>query len=360
MIFHVPFELDPDSAVGNDVRPVKMLAAFRSLGYEVDVVHGRNRERKIRAAAVRQKIDSGVKYSFVYSESSCLPTGLTDPSKKPTHPLFDLAFLRFCRENEIKVGLFYRDVHWRFPTTGQYKSGFRYAVLLAFHLFDVAAYNSSISKMYLPSMAMRRFIPLVSKIDAAALPPAHDVSEPAGALTFTKPLHLLYIGGLGAKYDLRTFMEVVHSMPNIHFTLCTREADWHRKGASYEKLLGDNVSIVHEKGEDLGKLYANADVGVYFLKPIDYSEFAVSLKIFEYIGNRLPIIAVKGTQVGSIVDGMGVGWTLPFEAEPLRDLLARLSEHPHMIADLSPQLAEVSKANTWLARARTVAQDLSC
>ena len=169
MIFHVPFELDPGSAFANDIRPLKMLEAFRSLGYEVDGVYGRNRERKVRAAAVRRKIQSGVEYNFVYSESAGLPTAFTDPSKKPTHPLFDLAFLRFCRANGLQVGLFYRDAYWRFPNTGQFKSEFRRTVLTGFYLFDLLAYNFAITKIYLPSMAMHRFIPLTSRIDAAAL-----------------------------------------------------------------------------------------------------------------------------------------------------------------------------------------------
>lgn len=360
MIFHVPFELDPGSAFANDIRPVRMLAAFRLLGYEVDVVHGRNRERKERAKAVRRKIQSGVEYSFVYSESASLPTALTDPSKKLTNPLFDFAFLRFCRSNGLEVGLFYRDVYWRFPNTGQFKSAFRHAVLTAFYLFDALAYNFTISKIYLPSMAMHRYIPLISKIDAAALPPGHDVFQPIQSDLPQKKVNLLYVGGLGRLYDLRTFMKVVCDMPELHFTLCTRQADWDREGPSYKSFLANNITVLHEKGEGLKRLYANANVAVFFLKPTKYAEFAVSMKLFEYIGNRLPTIAIKDTLVGSIVDRENVGWTSPFDAQALRGLLTKLSENPEIVASLTPQLIEASRNNTWEARARTVAEDLSC
>jgi hypothetical protein len=360
MIFHVPFELDPSSAFANDIRPLKMLQAFRSLGYEVDGVYGRNRERKLRAEAVQRKIQSGVEYSFVYSESSGVPTAFTDPSKKPTHPIFDLAFLRFCRSNGLKVGLFYRDVYWRFPNTVQYKSRFRHAVLPGFYLLDLLAYNFAISKIYLPSMAMHRFIPLTSRIDAAALPPAHDLVESKAAGMPQRQLNLLYVGGLGKLYDLHTLMGVVRDMPEVHFTLCTRPADWDREGSSYKELLADNITIVHEKGEGLKKLYADANVAVFFLKPTKYSEFAVSVKLFEYISYRLPTIAIKDTLVGSIVESENVGWTLPFDAQSLRGLLTKLRENPETIAALAPRLIEAGVKNTWTARARSVAEDLSC
>lgn len=360
MIFHVPFEFNPGSPFGNDIRPLKMLAAFRSLGFDVDVVHGRNRERKVRAAAVRRKIESGVEYSFVYSECASLPTALTDPSKMPTHPLFDLAFLRYCRTKRIQVGLFYRDVYWRFPESSvHFKSRFRHAVLTVFYLMDAFAYNFVISKIYLPSLAMRRFIPFSSRIDAAALPPAYDAVGSKGAGLPPNPLRLLYVGGLGKLYDLHTFMEVVRDMPEIHFTLCTRPADWEREGPSYREFMGDNISVVHDKGDGLRALYADSNIGVFFLKPTGYSEFAVSVKLFEYIGNLLPTIAIRDTCVGSIVDSEGVGWTLPHEAQALRELLKTLNENPEMVAGLVPRLTEARNENTWTARARSVVEDLS-
>lgn len=359
MIFHVPFELDPASASPGHIRPLKMLAAFRALGYDVDVVQGRNRERKSLAAAVRARIKAGVDYSFVYSECASLPTALTDPSRYPTHPFFDLSFLRFCRSRGLKVGLFYRDVFWRFRNMGQYRSAARHAILALFHLFDIAAYHFSISRMYLPSMAMHRFIPLASGLDGVALPPGHDVTHPSPPGNPARPLRLLYVGGLGAIYDLHAFMEVVHRLPNVHFTLCTRPADWQREGPSYESLVGNNVSIVHEKGDGLSKLYADADVAVYFLKPTEYSEFAVSVKVFEYIGNCLPIVAVQATRVGAIVESEGVGWTLPFDKASLHALLTELSEKREVVSGILPRLREASKLNTWIARAQTVVNDLS-
>lgn len=360
IVFHVPFELNPQSPYANDIRPVKMLAAFRNIGYEVDVVHGCGRERKARAAIVRERILSGTEYEFVYSECSSLPTALTDPSKHPRYPFFDLLFLRFCMKRaDLEVGLFYRDIYWRFPNTGQYRSDLRRILLSVFHTLDVAAYTVSISKMYLPSIAMRQHIPFASRINMGPLPPGHDVRYPSRMRDRPVPLRLLYVGGLGELYDLRVFMTVVRETPNVEFILCTRTADWEREKAAYQGCLGDNITIVHEQGNGLRRLYDWADVAVFFLRPTRYSDFAVSVKIFEYIGHQLPIIAVQGTLVGTIVSQAGVGWTIPFAPMALRDLLAQLRTHPETMTVLAPRLAAACEANTWEARAQTVAHELT-
>ena len=41
-------------------------------------------------------------------------------------------------------------------------------------------------------------------------------------------LRLVFVGGLGANYDLRSFMRVVRGCANVSFTLCTRVGDWER------------------------------------------------------------------------------------------------------------------------------------
>ena len=73
MIFHCPVknEGNPDAS---QLRPLKMIEAFRQIGYDVAVVYGDGAERKKSIAAIKRSIRGGVKYDFLYSESSTLPT----------------------------------------------------------------------------------------------------------------------------------------------------------------------------------------------------------------------------------------------------------------------------------------------
>ena len=68
-IFHIPNALDPMGTSGSQVRPRKMLQAFKNIGYDVDVImgYGKSRLRSIRE--IKKKIIEGVKYDFLYSPS---------------------------------------------------------------------------------------------------------------------------------------------------------------------------------------------------------------------------------------------------------------------------------------------------
>ena len=48
MIFHMPLPLNPQAKSASGIRPVKMLEAFKSLGYEVFEITGYSAERKIK------------------------------------------------------------------------------------------------------------------------------------------------------------------------------------------------------------------------------------------------------------------------------------------------------------------------
>ena len=118
MIFHIPMQIDPKMQSGSQVRPHNMIQAFKNIGYNVDVVMGYVKNRKKQIAKIKENINNGVKYDFLYSESSTMPTTLTEKNHLPIAPFLDFDFFKFCKQYGIKIGLFYRDIHWKFE---QYK-----------------------------------------------------------------------------------------------------------------------------------------------------------------------------------------------------------------------------------------------
>ena len=67
-IFHIPFKIDEDWPSASQIRPIRMLNAFKSIGYNVDIVMGYGKERKNNIQKIKDKIRSGVKYDFMRSE----------------------------------------------------------------------------------------------------------------------------------------------------------------------------------------------------------------------------------------------------------------------------------------------------
>lgn len=114
LIFHIPLKIDRNDPSASQIRPQKLMTAFAELGWEMDVVEGSARDRKQQITKIKRKIRQGVHYDFVYSESSTMPTLLTEPHHLPTHPCLDFGFMAYCKRHGIPVGLFYRDIHWQY------------------------------------------------------------------------------------------------------------------------------------------------------------------------------------------------------------------------------------------------------
>ena len=72
IIYHLPLPLDRTAKSASGIRPIKILEAFYSLGYEVDIVCGYLSERKRAVNEIFKKIESGINYDFCYSESSTM------------------------------------------------------------------------------------------------------------------------------------------------------------------------------------------------------------------------------------------------------------------------------------------------
>lgn len=92
MIFHIPMRINRERASASSIRPVKMIEAFERLGYEVILIEGNASQRKKRIKEIKHNIRKGVTYDFLYSESSTMPTLLTEKASLSYSPLFRFLF----------------------------------------------------------------------------------------------------------------------------------------------------------------------------------------------------------------------------------------------------------------------------
>lgn len=356
MVFHAPYPLNREATSASGIRPVRMRDAFEALGYEVWEVTGYTPERRAAARRVLDALERGERFEFCYSESSTMPTSMTDPDHLPRHPLFDFALMRALRTHGCRVGLFYRDIYWRFPDYGTGLNPARRQAALAMYRHDLRSYRSATDVLFLPSEQMAKHLGSLDGLRVRALPPGHDVApEPAVA---PSPLHLLYVGGLTVHYRLHALMEAIAQVPDATLTICCREAEWAAAQDEYGPL-PPNVEVVHRSGEGLAELYQRANLAVIFAEPVPYWTFAAPVKLYEYLGHGKPMIASQGTLAGSFVAESGLGWTLPYEPSALVDLLHRLQADPSELERVQQHVAEVAPQHTWLGRARQVVRDLT-
>src|SRR5690554_502251 len=361
MVFHFPLPLLDNPRSASEIRPKKMLKAFRDLGCNVDVVSGYSAERKRGFSSVKEKIARGVKYDFVYSESSTMPTVLTDRHHLPLSPFSDFLFFRFCRNENIPIGLFYRDIYWLFEGYGRGLGPVKALVAKAAYRFDLWVYKQTLSKLYLPSVEMGRYVPYVNPKIFEALPPGHTSPEVEDQSMIydgqSRPLRLFYVGGMSSHYQLHELFKVASELPQIELTVCTREEEWSAEKDSYPALT-PNIRVIHKAGTAMEEELRRSDIAVLFVKPQEYREFASPVKLYEYLGFCKPILASEGTLAGKFVAENDVGWTIPYDKEPLKQLLIALVKDPSQVSGRFRNLKDVAINHSWEARARKVIQDL--
>lgn len=361
ILYHHPLPLDTNAKSASGIRPQRMLQAFKDLGYEVDLITGYAKERKSAIKRVKQNIKHGVKYEFVYAESSTMPTTLTEPHHLPKHPFMDWLFFRFCKKNNISIGLFYRDIYWLFDSYGVGLSPLKAAVAKVAYRFDLWVYQRTLEKLYIPSLEMGAYVPKVSARIMAALPPGHasqEVSVYSPSNAGVGKVRLFYVGGMSDHYQLHKLFKVVREMPKVELTVCTREAEWRAVQDDYPALT-PNIHIIHETGERMEASLNESDIAVLFVQPQEYWEFASPVKLYEYLGFHKPVLASEGTLAGKFVCDYQVGWTLPYEESALKQLLKRLLADPTEIFKLRKNIDAVAGHHSWQARAQQVIKDLT-
>jgi hypothetical protein len=349
MIFHVPAELHPETRPSaSQIRPVKMQKAFEELGYQVDLVAGEPASRRAMISAITQKIREGVRYDFCYVESSTMPTLLTTPNHLPLNPFLDYGFWFQLQRAEIPIGVFYRDIYWKFPSL----------IGKVFYELDHGIYGSLMKKIFLPSDKMSEWLPTSLKKKSLALPPGCEKPAGVSPAYCGGPIHLLYVGGVGRDYNISSLIQTCGKSPFVKLTLCCRSDEWQQSGLSDLTSGKKNISVVHASGSDLNALYAHAHLGMLSLEASAYREFAVPFKLFEYASWQLPILAMKGTEASRIIDENNIGFIVENNESSLEAILEKIYGSPDVLDEPRKNVEAFSRKETWLARARTVETNL--
>lgn len=358
MIFHVAYPLSSDPKNASALRPVRMRRAFEEIGYRVYEVSGTHAERRDKIKTLKRLIREGLRPDFVYSEAATTPTGLGQPVTAATSLTRDIAFLRFCERRGIRVGLFYRDIYWCFPIYTETVPRPIAFVLRRFYRWDLRRYRRGRFRIYLPSVRMADWMPIIDRRRVRALPPGGE-SRPFRAPTRGEDLRLLYVGGLGSNYRLHQTVREIAAVDGVSLTICIPEAHWADRESEYVGLLAENIRIVHRSGAGLPDLYAEADMCLLAVEPIDYWSFAAPVKLFEYISYGRPIVASNGTFSGRFVEDAGIGWSIDYGSGELVALLRRLRADRTELEARADRVRAVQQEHTWQARAREVARDLA-
>ncbi|MBQ6440301.1 MAG: glycosyltransferase family 1 protein [Mogibacterium sp.] len=358
-IFHYPGPIQENPSSGSAVRPNRMLNAFKAIGYEVEEVTGFSKERAEKIKEVRKKIRNGVKYNFVYSENTSMPTAMADSDHVPRHPVMDEVFLRKCRKAGIPVGLFYRDAYWQFPLYKESVKWFVPMVTIPIYKNELKGYRKCTDVLFVPSNEFAEAIGYKGRYQE--LPPGGDpISINEDTERTDDRIRIFYVGGVSGLYDITVPVQIISEFPEYRLTVCCAEKDWEAN----ETLKGivakiDNISVIHKKKHELGPFYIQADIAMAFFERNAYRDLAMPVKLFEYIGYGKPVIATAGTAAGRYIKDNDIGWAIDFDSEQLRTLLRSLAKDRNIIRTKTDKTIAVAPGNTWEARAQMVVKTLT-
>ncbi len=363
-IFHIPNYLDTSVKSGSQLRPHEMINGFKENGYIVDCVMGYGNERKKQIKEIKENIKNGIKYDFLYSESSTMPTLLTEKNHFPKYPLLDFSFMKYCKKKKIKIALFYRDIQWKYEAYKDEVSFLKRMITYPLYRYDLYKYKHYVDIFYLPTERVKTYLSdypeLIKKSDvlmpgskkSKITPSCRSVEE------IKTELRLFYVGGIYGIYDLKIFFKVVSKMKHIKAIICCREDEWKRVEALYKKYMNDNIKVIHKSGEELEKYYLWADICSVYAGEGTYFSVAMPIKTFEYLGHLKPMIGVKGTCSGDYIERMNLGWNVPYNENALEECLRSLLKNPVEIINKRTVLEKQLIKNTWKQRCHKVIHDL--
>lgn len=353
IVFHHPAPIGSRMTSGSGLRPTRMLQAFRDLGYEVEEVSGFSKDRAAAARSVVEQLDKGRRFEFVYGESVTMPNALSDPRHVPIRPAMDYRFFKAMRQRHVPIGMFYRDIHWRFDQYRAVVPRGRQLVARTFYRLDLAAYRTAVDILFLPSVEMAEFIP-GSHSNVVALPPGGPgVSSPHRAEPTTRPLDLLYVGGVRPPlYDIAPVFDAINGEPDVRLVLCCRPDEVPFLGE-----LPSNCDIVHTDGDGVRYLYAAADLSLVYYGPHVYRHFAMPVKLFESVAHGTPVVASRGTAAGRLVEHESLGICAGDTSE-LRRTFRELAREPRRVDEMRSAVIAARERHTWKERARRAAEVL--
>ncbi|WP_144509591.1 glycosyltransferase [Bacillus sp. FJAT-22090] len=298
IIIYYPFTLASNPKSGSAIRPVEMIKAFEAYakkhGVEMIVISGTSQERRLQwNQLVEEK-----KYEqtlFCYSENQTIPLWLTDPGHIPKDRKIDKDVFQTLKKHNVPIGVFYRDVYWKFDELYSLK-GLKKFIMQTIYKKEEKFYEKYMHTVFLPSDAMGDYV----NINTAkmALPPGGRFTEiHTNSNAIQSPFKGIYVGGINNDdYGLPTLVDsfALLNKDDIkgELVIVCREDEYTQLSSSdKDKLNKPYIDLQHVSGEELQQLYTKVDFAFIPRKRSIYNDFAVPIKLVEYLTAGLPIIA---------------------------------------------------------------------
>lgn len=362
LLYVTYIDTQESSPSGSSVRAIKMLEAFKAHGCEIMLLEGWNRKdkRTERIERVKAMLDR-------------LETERPDACyvEVPAGPLFfriDVDFLKAVHRRGIPLSIFYGDAYWRFPEFSgirarrSFSEWLKSSLIYWMQRYDWRLYRHVARSIYFPSASMAAHFSFPDKrvsFPGSSVVPAQLSAYPSeeGILTG------IYVGGASYRYGTPLMLEAFDRMNRsdyrVNLCLVCPQADWEKLPKSV-RAFEESPWLERRTAfgdENLAPLYAKAHFACLPLSRNIYNDFAMSIKLFEYLAYHKPIISTDCTEMARFIKDNRVGVVSEDTVESYVEALLAFITDSDMRTKLQSRTAQVCESNTWYRRAEEVLRD---
>lgn len=323
-LVYYPFQLATNPQSGSQLRPLEMLQAFeryaQSANKKMLIISGTSSERMAQWEKL-VKEDGLEDIEFCYSENQTIPLWLTDPSHIPTKPFIDKSVFKELKRRNIPIGVFYRDVYWKFDDLYPVK-GLKKVALQTIYRLEEKFYQKYVSTVFLPSQAMSRYVSIAT--NHVPLPPGgRRVELPERKTQISHPQGI-YVGGINSEdYGVETLLEAVKELKQegtqFELHIACREDEFERAKAKRPNVFHENyATFYHKNASELEQVYAEMDMAFIPRKKTVYNDFSVPVKLVEYLSSGIPVVASDCDAQREIIEQGGYGVIVQDDKEGMK------------------------------------------
>lgn len=342
---------------GSLVRPQMMYRAFGEAGYNVILLNGSqetaNKEQRLKNVEVINSWLDNNRPDFCYIES-------------PTYPIlhsFDIRLIKRIHKMGIPIGYFFRDAYYKLGKEFYAKQKQTLVRWLKNSYLRILYYRNekllfhNVDIVYFPTMTMAGYF---SYHDMRALPPAGNViaCTEKKSRSFTS----IYVGGLSSSYGadilLDAFSQLNSGEKAYPLLLVCRESEMKNLPSRYKNCSW--LKIHHASGEkQLAALYAQADAAMLPRANSPYNDLSFSVKVFEYMGHGLPIVACGSKEMASMIEKYQMGVVTGFTPEEFAGAVKSLLDNDINYQNCAKNAKDaLLQENLWVHRVKTIENDL--
>jgi hypothetical protein len=259
----------------SNIRPAKLIQAFKNTIHDIDVIDSpnRSRQRKNIIKSIIINLFHNKKYDICYYEPSTYPLQKTER-----------LLIHWLRKQNTWISYFHRDMYWRYKIGDNHKSNQKIQKHNIKQENNLIFLEKKIDLLFTPTNLYAK--ELNSTLPCITLPPGGNINNVK--YDAAKREGVIYVGGVSERYGTRILLhsfKKINEKYNIPLTIVCR-----KKTEIFSDYIDFSwLNIQHWDNSQIKKYYSKYKIAIIPIEKSSYHEFALPFKLFEYASFGLPI-----------------------------------------------------------------------